>query len=309
MWEASVKTVIDVCLDLKSDEDLLIITDTGTSPRIGDSLLEYAHSKGNRAVLLRMKELEYNGKEPSDIVKNAMLEADAIIAATRRSLTHTNARIDACKNGARIISMPGITEDMFGSGGMKADYIRLDRTIRDLKSRFADASEIRVLTGSGCDLSIDLRGCEWHVDSGICHEAGIGVNLPAGELFLAPANVEGTAVLDGTIAGLEDEDTLLEVEIKDRMAVQITGKGSEKFKELLDRAGRNAYNIAEFAIGMNPEARLIGNILEDEKVWGTVHIAFGTNTAFGGDVDAGIHLDCIIKDPEIYVDGKKWDWW
>jgi len=308
MWKASLKTAIDICLDLKSDEDLLIITDTGTSSRIGDSLLEYAHSKDHRAVLLRMKEREYNGQEPPDIVKNAMLEADAIIAATRRSLTHTNARINACENGARIISMPGITENMFGSGGMKADYIKLDRTIRDLKSKFADASEIRILTSSGCDLSIDLRGCEWHIDSGICREAGIGVNLPAGELFLAPANVEGTAVLDGTVAGLEGEDTFLEVEIKERMAVQITGMGSEKFKDLLDRAGHNAYNIAEFAIGMNPEARPIGNILEDEKVMGTVHIAFGTNTAFGGDVDAGIHLDCIIKNPEVYVDGKRWSW-
>ncbi|MCW7077204.1 MAG: aminopeptidase [Candidatus Syntrophoarchaeum sp.] len=308
MLEKSVRTTIDTCLDLKEDEDLLIITDTATAPVIGDSLLEYAHRKSNDAVLVRMRERDYNGQEPPDLIRIAMLGADAIIAATRRSLTHTNARVDACKKGARIISMPGITEEIFTSGGMRADYIELDRRIRDVKSIFENASEVKVLTDAGTDLTFDLSGCEWHIDSGICHEPGIGVNLPAGELFIAPKDVNGLAVLDGTVAGLENEATYLKVEIKDRMAVEISGTGSEKLKDLLDREGSNAYNIAEFGIGMNPKASLIGNILEDEKVVRTVHIAFGTNTAFGGDVDAGIHLDCVIKEPKIYVDGKRWSW-
>ncbi len=308
MMEKSVKTTIDTCLNITHDEQLLIITDTATSPVIGVVLLEYAHGKEIDAVLAVMRERDYNGQEPPDLVKTAMLEADGIIAATRRSLTHTNARIDACENGARIISMPGITEEMFKAGGMMADYVELDRTIRDVKSIFDGAKEVRVVTDAGCDLIFDLSGCEWNIDSGICHEPGIGVNLPAGELFIAPKDANGLAVLDGTVAGLEDEKTYLKVEIRDRRAVNITGSGSEKLKNLLDCAGENAYNIAEFAIGMNPKARLIGNILKDEKVINTVHIAFGTNTAFGGDVDAGIHLDCVIKDPRIYVDGKKWSW-
>ena len=308
MLEKSVKTVIETCLGLKPDERLLIITDTATDPVIGDSLLKYAHRRSNDAVLLTMKERDYNGEEPPDLVKAAMLEADAIIAPTKRSLTHTDARINACKRGARIISMPGITAEMFGSGGMMADYIELDRMIRSVRPLFEDAREVRVRSTAGCDLILDVTDCEWQIDSGICREPGIGVNLPAGELFVAPRGADGIAIIDGTVAGLEEEDTLLEVEIRERRAVSITGRGSEKLKDLLDRAGDAAYNIAEFGVGMNPEARLIRNILEDEKVMGTVHIAFGTSAAFGGDVNAGIHLDCIIRDPEIYLDGERWNW-
>lgn len=74
---------------------------------------------------------------------------------------------------------------------------------------------------------------------------------------------------------------------------------------MLDKIGEKARNIAELGIGINPEAKLIGNVLEDEKVGGTVHIALGDNSSFGGDVIAGIHLDGIIKKPVLFLDGKK----
>jgi len=72
-----------------------------------------------------------------------------------------------------------------------------------------------------------------------------------------------------------------------------------------DAVGEKARNIAELGIGINPEAKLIGNVLEDEKVGGTVHIALGDNSCFGGDIIAGIHLDGIIKKPVLFLDGEK----
>ena len=68
--------------------------------------------------------------------------------------------------------------------------------------------------------------------------------------------------------------------------------------------GPLARNLAELGIGINPKARLIGNVLEDEKVGGTVHVALGDNSTFGGDVVAGIHLDGIITRPKVFVDGE-----
>ena len=64
----------------------------------------------------------------------------------------------------------------------------------------------------------------------------------------------------------------------------------------------NSTNVAEIGVGTNPMARLSGNVLEDEKVLGTVHVAFGSNTSFGGSVDAELHLDGIIKYPTVFVD-------
>jgi leucyl aminopeptidase (aminopeptidase T) len=65
-----------------------------------------------------------------------------------------------------------------------------------------------------------------------------------------------------------------------------------------------ARNVAEFGIGTNPNAVLSGNILEDEKILGTIHVAFGSNNTFGGRVSAGVHLDAVVMNPTVYIDGS-----
>jgi len=112
-------------------------------------------------------------------------------------------------------------------------------------------------------------------------------------------------VVDGSMSGFGILDSPLEFRVEKRYVTDIKGKHAGKLNSILDKVGEKARNIAEFGIGINPEAKLIGNVLEDEKVGGTVHIALGDNSTFGGDVIAGIHLDGIIRNPEIFVDGEK----
>ena len=86
-------------------------------------------------------------------------------------------------------------------------------------------------------------------------------------------------------------------------AVSFSGKRADELETMIDRAGPDARNVAELGIGINPAARLIGVILEDEKVGGTVHMALGDNSTFGGNVSVDLHLDGIITSPKVYVDG------
>ena len=201
--------------------------------------------------------------------------------------------------------MPGITEKMMNSGGMTADYNKVNEIAIDLNRRLENVKNIRVVTDSGTDITFDFEGCKWYKDTGLCHEKGCHTNLPAGELYVAPKDANGVFVVDGSMSGIGLLDSPLEFTVRNRYVTDIKGKHARKLKAILDGVGEKGRNIAELGIGINPEARLIGNVLEDEKVGGTVHIALGDNSTFGGDVIAGIHLDGIIINPQLFVDNER----
>lgn len=293
------------CYGVKRGESVLIVVDTATPVSIVRSLFEAAKSSGCDVMTIIMLPRKRHGEEPPATVAEAMKNADVVIAPTTLSLTHTQARINACKGGTRVASMPGITEEMMTSGGITADCNRINDIAVRLSKRLEKARKVRVVTRSGTDIVFDLEGCKWMMDTGLCHEPGCSSNLPAGELYIAPKNADGVFIVDGSMSGLGILESPLEFSVRNRYVTDIRGKQAEKLIALLDSAGEKARNVAEFGIGINPSARLIGNVLEDEKVGGTVHIALGDNSTFGGDVVAGIHLDGIIKRPMIFLDDEK----
>jgi len=293
------------CFGVKKEESVLIVVDTSTPKSIGDSLFKAARSRGCEVMVVTMLPRTHHGEEPPVAIAEAMKRADVVIAPTTFSLTHTQARINACKKGARIASMPGITEEMMRSGGMTADYNKVNKIAYELKARLEDVSNIRVVTELGTDIIFDLEGCEWMLDTGLCFEPGCSANLPAGEVYIAPRDANGIFVVDGSMSGLGILDSPLEFTVKRRYVTEIKGKQAEKLNAMLNKVGSKARNIAELGIGVNPNAKLIGNVLEDEKVGGTVHIALGDNSTFGGDVIAGIHLDGIITKPGLFADNEE----
>lgn len=293
------------CFGVKRGESVLIVVDTSTPRSIGKSLFDAAKEIGCEVIVMTMQPRSRHGEEPPLVVSEAMLNSDVVIAPTTLSLTHTQARINACKAGARIASMPGITENMMSSGGITADCRKLNEIALRWNKRLENVREVRVVTESGTDIVFDIDGCTWMMDTGMCHEKGCSSNLPAGEMYIAPKNANGVFVVDGSLSGFGLLNSPLEITVRNRYATSIKGKLADKLKGMLDRIGEKAYNIAELGIGINPEAKLIGNVLEDEKVGGTVHIALGDNSCFGGDVVAGIHLDGIIKKPVLFLDGEK----
>ncbi len=293
------------CFGVKRGENVLIVVDTATPVAIGGSLLKTALDLGCEVMLMTMLPRTRHGEEPPASVAEAMKSADVVLAPTTYSLTHTQAKINACRAGARVASMPGITEEMMTSGGMTADYNKIRDIAIRLSMRLENIREVRVTAESGTDIVFNLEGCRWMMDTGLCHEPGCSANLPAGELYIAPKDANGIFVVDGSMSGFGVLDSPLEFTVRNRYVVDIKGKHADKLNSILNRVGEKARNIAELGIGINPEARLIGNVLEDEKVGGTVHIALGDNSSFGGDVIAGIHLDGIIKKPGIFLDGEK----
>lgn len=299
----SAAMVIRTCMGAKPGESVLIVTDTCTDERIGNALFDAAVDAGCEALLLTMKPRAQHEEEPPRVVAEAMKSADVILAPTSRSITHTKARQNACKMGARAATLPGITVDMMTSGGMGADYEKMGAVAKDVFDSLDGAREIRVTTELGTDVLFDVAGCEWKSDTGNCTDPGSMSNLPAGELFVAPADANGRVVIDGAMGGLGLLDEPIVIEVENRYAVSFSGNRADELESMIDRVGQDARNVAELGIGINPAARLIGVILEDEKVGGTVHMALGDNSTFGGNVSVDLHLDGIITSPKVYVDG------
>jgi len=293
------------CFGVKRGESVLIVVDTSTPHAIGKSLFDAAKEIGCEVMVLTMQPRSRHGEEPPRVVSEAMLNADVVIAPTTLSLTHTQARINACKAGARIASMPGITESMMSSGGITADCRKLNDIALVWNRRLTNIRKVRVISDIGTDITFDLEGCTWMMDTGMCHEKGSSSNLPAGEMYIAPKDANGIFVVDGSLSGFGLLDSPIRITVRNRYVTSIKGEQADKLEAMLYMVGDAARNIAELGIGINPEAKLIGNVLEDEKVGGTVHIALGDNSCFGGDVIAGIHLDGIIKKPVLFLDSEK----
>jgi leucyl aminopeptidase (aminopeptidase T) len=85
---------------------------------------------------------------------------------------------------------------------------------------------------------------------------------------------------------------------------EATGTAGATLLELLTAHGPDGTNVAELGIGTNEEAILTGNVLEDEKILGTAHVAFGASAAIGGAVQVPVHLDCVMLEPTVEIDGE-----
>ena len=298
------RKILKVCMGVKPKETILIVSDTATSPLIGEALFDIASSMGCEVVLAKMLPRAHSSIEPPAAIAEAMKNSDVVIAPTSKSLSHTKARMKSCCK-ARIATMPGITEEMMVSGGMTADYEEVSKLVMESCSVLSSAKQIRIITELGTDITFDVHGCIWMMDTGLCNAPGCCTNLPGGEVYVSPKNAEGELVVDSTISEIGLLASPIKISVRKRYAYEIKGEGIDKLITLLEAAGKQAYNIAELGFGMNPNARIRGNSLEDEKVKDTVHVGLGDSSTIGGDVVAGIHIDAIITKPRIFVDEEE----
>ena len=297
---------IQQCMAVKKKEKVLVITDE-KKREIGYSLYQNALRLGYYSLLVEMKSASINGEEPPEEIAELMQKFDVVFCPTDKSLTHTEARRAASAKGTRIATFPGITKEVM-IRGLNADYKQIAKLSIKLKRILDKGKKIRVTSPAGTDISFSIENRIAIASKGLFQKKGESGNLPTGETFLAP--VEGSAngvfIVDGSMAGLGlIKNVNLKFKVESGFATQITGgKIAAKLKAQLNQFGKAAYNIAEFGIGTNNKAKLSGVLLEDEKVLGTVHIALGNNISMGGSVGVHIHLDGVIKKPDVYLDDK-----
>ncbi len=251
-------------------------------------------------------------KEPPAAAAARFKDADVMLAIVSFSLSHTDAREEACRAGVRVASMPRFVPEMFYPGGaMSADYHAVAAETRAIAELITAAENVTVRSPHGTDITFSVKGRAGHSDDGLYTTPGSWGNLPAGEAYTAPLEGigEGRLVIPrGWFPGLEDADLVLRFEVGECVSVE-GGEPGRKLAEFLDLpargvAARPRRMLAELGVGTNPNARRVDINLEAEKIRGTVHIAIGDGSHMGGLNAADFHQDHVIPEADLILDGK-----
>ena len=290
------------CLGVDAGEDVLVVFNEQQRV-VAEALAAVAerHARGVRLVVYPA--LTRDGEEPPAFVAEAMAEAAVVFAPTTCSLSHTRARSEATRRGARIATLPGVSAATFARA-LPVDYAVLRRVGESIAAELNAATVCRLTSPAGTDVTLDLGGRTAEVDDGNLRDGDGFGNLPAGEAFIAPVegSAEGVVVFDGSLANWGLLDAPVRVRLAEGRAVSADGDAGRWLLKTLDAGGDSGRVLAELGIGTNPAATLSGSILEDEKVVGTAHLAFGTNVSFGGTNASAVHIDGMLLEPTVELD-------
>ena len=301
---------LQVCFD----EKVLIVYDI-TCQDIADAFRQAAMEDGIKVKAQKIEPTGENGRDPDPKVCAMMLKYPVIIAPTQFSLTHSQSVRSAAAAGSRVATLPGITADLF-ERGLKVTPLELKGAGETWLRHLQGKHTIRVTTPHGTDITFTCGNTPFHNDDGCIHRSRIIGNLPAGEVFAAPdaGSANGCLVIDGSIGSMEwtPFSKHATIDLKNGSAVSFEGDRAKELEAKLRTCGDGGLVLAEFGIGTNPYLRMGGNLLEDEKIRGTVHFAFGNNCGFGGTNNVPIHIDGVISAPDMWIDDKqvmkKGDW-
>lgn len=306
---ASALRAMEMALDLRPDDDVLIVGDEvcGACP---EAFAAAARLYGCRVATY---ELPPQGRPltriPPDLA--ALIPGPTVVVnAIPGHIAETPFRIAWLKlvesqGTIRMGHAPGISEDMMTGGSLDVDYRRMRLRESLLLDRLQGASRLRLRSALGTDLTCDVRRRPFVSDlkaSGSCC-----VNLPCGEIYCAP--VEGSAagvlVCDGPIGGDGVPPMPVRIEV-DRGRAKAVACDDLIWQERIERYlahDDGAGMVCEVGMGLNPNARLVGRMLEDEKALRTAHVAFGSNQGFpGGCICSGMHIDCLVHLPTVEVE-------
>ena len=299
---------VNQCAGVKPGENVVIACDTNKM-RLAEALAAAAYAAGGIPTITVFPPTGAHGSQVPEPVVGACARSDVFFLPTTWSMTHTDARIEAIKNGARGTTMCEVTEDCLCTGGILADYEENDRLGRKLGAVIGKGKKIRMTSSAGTDLIGEITQRPVQYETGLFREPGQFAALPNSELNISP--IEGTT--EGVIVGnvrlmgfgiLADEPVTIEVKAGE--VIRITGgKAADYLNETLKSFDdRKAYNLAEFAVGLNPFCRSYATNLEDLGKLGFGHHGIGSSYAIGGDVLAPCHIDVIYSEATLEIDGQ-----
>ena len=302
--------LLDQCLGVRQGEQVVLLTDGGTDDGVVSRLLEAVAARDGIPLVARMPAPHLPGAEPPGAVAAMMLEAGAVIELTSLFIGSSRARRNASERGVRYLAMPGVRVETFRSGGpLDVDFERLRADAERVGQAWGSAREFRLTSRGGTDLRGSVAGRPGRVLHGMAREPGA---------YMAPPDIEsGTAPVEGTASGtvVIDGDLLfmgegpladaVALHIEDGRMVGIEGPERARLTSMLARcADERMANLAEVSVAFNPAGTICSVPMETESARGTAHIALGNSIAYGGEVNAVAHLDCVMRDATLELDGR-----
>jgi leucyl aminopeptidase (aminopeptidase T) len=302
--------VLDRCLAVRAGEQVLLLTDDGTDAEVVAGLVEGIEARKGVPVVSRIPVPPLPGSEPPSIVAAAMREAGAVIELTSLFIGSSSARREASLAGVRYLAMPGVRLETFRDDGpLAVDFDAIRPDAERVGAAWGDATTFRLTTPAGTDLRGSVEGRPGRVLHGLAREEGDYMAPPDIEAGTAPVETssEGIVVVDADLLFMGHGPLPSPVALRFGAGELngVEGEESGRLHEMLGRcADERMANLAEVSMAFNPSGRVCGVAMETESSRGTAHIALGNSIAYGGTVDAVAHLDCVMRDATLELDGR-----
>ena len=300
--------LLKVCAGATRNDMVLVVLDTEYGYELSRIMMNAAKLLDLDLAVVIMKPRAYPGEEPPSSIVKAMRASNVVICATSMTMFYTKARLSACNAGAKFLSMAGATPSTLASNAMLADFRKQKKLVERVAKRLTKASLVRVSSDKGTDLEFSVAGRHGHAITGLCRKPGDAQGVPDIEAYVAPIenSPHGRLVVDGSTSVTGLLKTPITIDIYHGKALRFRGGSQAKrLVTMLKRTrSRNSFRIGEFGFGLNPLARFCGSIIEDEAVMGTAHIALGENRQLGGRNNAPIHVDLVLRRPQVELDGE-----
>jgi len=298
--------------NLRPDQSVLVIYDD-KKKAIARGFIDISRQIGARVKGIKLGRRRFKGKldEIMATIKRGSYDLfinvfEAKVEETPYRLALTRAESAA---GGAIGHGPGITRSMIT---VPVDYNDMIEKARKLRQILKKATHVNIRSRLGTDLEVHIKGRKFLDD--IMRTSKVS-NIPCGEIWCAPIETRGDGVLisDGSIGsiGLLPQPLLLRVEAG--RLTEIRWLRHKNRNRILLKRIRDTFNsdegasiIGEFGIGLAP-FRLCGNMLQDEKAAGTIHVAFGDSSFFGGKNKSRSHMDLLVCSPTVtahYAKGR-----
>lgn len=304
-----VQRLVEVNGRVTEGEPVVIVTDPEME-RYATLVAEVARAQGAIVTTCVMPVRRQDGEEPPEPVARAMAAAKVIFSPVSVSITHTRAMRTALERGARAILMTAYSDEILTSPALlKTDFQAQAAVCRKLGNAFTAGGRVRLTSPKGTDLSFSIEGRTANVLTNI-PEPGHLAPVPDIEVNVVPVtgSAQGRLIADASIPylgiGILQDPVVCTVE--DGFITRMDGgPEADRLRVYLSSFGdHNCFNVAELGVGLNPNARLTGEMLEDEGVLGTIHVGIGTSHTLGGEVVAPTHYDLLMWEPTIEVDGR-----
>lgn len=306
------RTIVGKCAFVKKGESVFIVTDFETLAE-AQLIAEAAAAAGGNVTMGSMSVRELDGQEPEKTLAAAMKEVDVVLMAVRKSLAHTNASRAALAAGARVLSLTAISMDLLASRAFKADFKSAAPLCEKFAEIFTRGNCLTITSKEGTQFATSLKGRKGNAHKCLVEKPGQFSAAPNIEANFSPleSTSNGVFVADASIPylGIGALSSPVIFVIKEGAVVEVRGgHEADRIRRIwAEQNDPNVYNIAQVAVGLNPEVpEAIGTLgcNYDEGAFGTMHIGIGTSTNLGGTVKASTHFDAVMSRPTLVVDDE-----
>lgn len=294
---------------LQSGETCLLIIDESTS-QLAKHFLSAAQASGIKIEIIQNWPQSNHGQEPRPEASQRMKEVDCVLALTRFSIAHSAARQEASELGVSFVSLPQYSEELLSHPMVRFDYQSARGSVRLVSDYFSNGVSASLTTIAGTHVEFDLTGrtgnfCPAYIETGVSI-----ASPPDVEANISPVETatHGLAVVDASIThpviGKLREPVLMKIENGSVTDFQSDDHVVlEELEKLFPPENPERRVVGELGIGLNPLAKITGVMLSDEGTFGAAHLGLGSNFWVGGKNNTDFHLDFVMREATLVVDG------